>query len=79
MSRFGRAAASTSTASRSTAFFFDILHLDDDDLLDAPLAERLDALAPIAGERAIPSRADRRSPTSRPRCSTTRSPRATKA
>jgi DNA ligase-1 len=38
-----------------TAFFFDCLRLDDHDLLDRPLADRLDALATFAGARMIPS------------------------
>ena len=35
-------------------FFFDCLHLDGDDLLDAPLAERLDALTTVAGTHRMP-------------------------
>ncbi len=35
-------------------YFFDCLHLDGDDLLDAPLRERLDTLHRIAGELMIP-------------------------
>jgi DNA ligase 1 len=34
--------------------FFDCLHLDGADLLDAPLRERLDALASVAGEHRMP-------------------------
>jgi DNA ligase-1 len=42
MSRFG---SDGSEAVLLSPFFFDLLHLDGRDLLDAPLAERLDALA----------------------------------
>jgi ATP-dependent DNA ligase I len=37
------------------AFFFDVLHLDGVDLLDDPLAQRLDALRNLVGEHAVPS------------------------
>jgi DNA ligase-1 len=38
------------------AFFFDILHLDGEDLIDRPLAERLERLAAVVPEaRRIPS------------------------
>jgi DNA ligase-1 len=37
------------------AFFFDVLHLDGVDLLDRPLSERLDALARVAPDCAVPS------------------------
>lgn len=48
MSRFGSAADETVLLS---PFFFDLLHLDGRDLLDEPLAVRLDALAQLlAGE-----------------------------
>jgi len=48
MSRFGSAADETVLLS---PFFFDLLHLDGRDLLDEPLAVRLDALAELlAGE-----------------------------
>ncbi|SDN76373.1 ATP-dependent DNA ligase [Geodermatophilus sp. DSM 45219] len=48
MSRFGSAADETVLLS---LFFFDLLHLDGRDLLDEPLAVRLDALAQLlAGE-----------------------------
>ncbi|WP_067505716.1 ATP-dependent DNA ligase [Nocardia puris] len=36
-------------------YFFDCLHLDGRDLLDAPLAERRAALLQVAGEHAIPA------------------------
>ncbi|MEM7140908.1 MAG: ATP-dependent DNA ligase [Actinomycetota bacterium] len=35
-------------------FFFDLLHHDGDDLLDAPLEERLRRLAAVTGDRKIP-------------------------
>ncbi|MFB9907270.1 ATP-dependent DNA ligase [Allokutzneria oryzae] len=39
-------------------YFFDVLHLDGVDLLDAPLRERLAALDEVAGEHRIPSTVD---------------------
>jgi DNA ligase-1 len=36
------------------AFFFDVLHLDGDDLIDRPLAARLEIVQLLAGERRIP-------------------------
>jgi DNA ligase-1 len=36
-------------------WFFDCLHLDGEDLLDAPLADRLTALERVAGEHRIPA------------------------
>jgi DNA ligase 1 len=54
MSRFGTHAVDEHGIPLS-AFFFDCLRLDGDDLLDRPLEERADALAGFAGERAIPS------------------------
>ncbi|WP_024801882.1 ATP-dependent DNA ligase [Nocardia sp. BMG51109] len=36
-------------------YFFDCLHLDGADLLDAPLSERRAALAKVAGEHSIPA------------------------
>jgi DNA ligase 1 len=54
MSRFGSAADETVLLS---PFFFDLLHLDGRDLLDEPLAVRLDALARLlAGEEHAPLR-----------------------
>jgi ATP-dependent DNA ligase I len=38
----------------TTAFYFDVLHADGEDLIDRPLAERLDVLERIAGPRRIP-------------------------
>jgi DNA ligase 1 len=37
------------------AFFFDVLHLDGEDLLDRPLSERVDALRRIAPDCVVPS------------------------
>jgi DNA ligase-1 len=37
------------------AYFFDVLHADGDDLLDRPLAERLDVLEAVAGPLRVPS------------------------
>ena len=36
-------------------FFFDVLHLDGDDLIDQPLEQRLAIVQSLAGERRIPS------------------------
>jgi DNA ligase-1 len=46
MSRFGR---HDGAGAALTVAFFDVLHLDGEDLLDRPLSERLDALARVAG------------------------------
>jgi DNA ligase-1 len=46
----GRAATRARTAIRLSPYFFDILHLDGVDLLDRPLAERVDALAQAVPE-----------------------------
>jgi DNA ligase-1 len=54
MSRFGRQQLDAQGIPLS-AFFFDCLRLDDRDLLDQPLAVRIDALTTVAGERVIPS------------------------
>jgi DNA ligase-1 len=50
MSRFGSSVDTQAQAERLpvTPFFFDCLHLDGDDLLDRPYAERVAALARIA-------------------------------
>ncbi|MGH3910103.1 MAG: ATP-dependent DNA ligase [Pseudonocardiaceae bacterium] len=52
MSRFG---AESPRELLLRPFFFDCLHLDGADLLDAPLAERLAALEAVAGPYRIPS------------------------
>ncbi|GAA1315937.1 ATP-dependent DNA ligase [Pseudonocardia xinjiangensis] len=50
MSRFGAAAGELLLQ----PFFFDCLHLDGTDLLDAPLSQRLDALAAAVGGHRMP-------------------------
>jgi DNA ligase 1 len=45
---------SNASAAARRPRFFDCLHLDGTDLLDAPLAERLDALHRVAGELRMP-------------------------
>lgn len=52
MARFG-SVADAQTLLRP--WFFDLLHLDGADLLDAPLAERRAALAALVGEQIIPA------------------------
>jgi DNA ligase-1 len=55
MSSFGRDRDAVGGAAGSLqAFFFDVLHLDGDDLLDRPLGERLEIVHAVAGERRIP-------------------------
>jgi DNA ligase-1 len=58
MSAFGRGQASTRASAAPVGplgvAFFDCLHLDGRDLLDEPLAARLDVLASIAGLPTIP-------------------------
>ena len=54
MSRFGRDDA-TSHALTLAAFFFDVLHLDGDDLLDRPLAERSAILTALVGPWRVPA------------------------
>ncbi len=49
MSSFGSEAASN-----LGAYFFDVLHVDGDDLVDRPLTERLDVVQSVVGERRIP-------------------------
>jgi DNA ligase-1 len=49
MSSFGSDAAST-----LGAYFFDVLHVDGDDLVDRPLTERLEVVQEVVGERRIP-------------------------
>jgi DNA ligase-1 len=50
MSRFG-----SHGQSNLAARFFDVLHVDGDDLLDRPLAERVEALDRIVGQWRVPS------------------------
>jgi DNA ligase-1 len=56
MSRFGRSADESISSSPTVLrpFFFDLLHLDGDDLLDEPLHRRLDALEQVAAPHRIP-------------------------
>ncbi|MDP9333015.1 MAG: ATP-dependent DNA ligase, partial [Actinomycetota bacterium] len=53
MSRFGRDDATTHAMVMS-GFFFDVLHVDGDDLIDRPLGARLEIVQSLAGERRIP-------------------------
>jgi DNA ligase-1 len=52
MSSFGRQAGDA--GARLGAGFFDILHIDGEDLLDRPLSERLTVLDRVVGRAAIP-------------------------
>ena len=54
MSRFGSTRAEQVRALLLRPYFFDCLHLDGADLLDAPLRERNEALRGVAGEHLIP-------------------------
>jgi DNA ligase-1 len=55
MSSFGREAVDVLGAAGSLhAFFFDVLHLDGDDLIDRPLRERLAVLDLLLSERGVP-------------------------
>lgn len=58
MSRFGSTREEQVRALLLRPYFFDCLHLDGTDLLDAPLRERLDALHRVAGEHVIPGERD---------------------
>src|SRR4051795_6253 len=49
MSSFGSDAASD-----LGAYFFDVLHVDGDDLVDRPLTERLEVVRDVVGDRRIP-------------------------
>lgn len=49
MSSFGSDAASS-----LGAYFFDVLHVDGDDLVDRPLTDRLEVVQSVVGERRIP-------------------------
>jgi DNA ligase-1 len=49
MSSFG-----SDAASNLGAYFFDVLHVDGDDLVDRPLTDRLEIVQSVAGERRIP-------------------------
>jgi DNA ligase-1 len=55
MSSFGRDRnVAGGAAGALDAFFFDVLHVDGDDLIDRPLGERLDVVRDLAGARQIP-------------------------
>jgi DNA ligase-1 len=55
MSSFGRGSEAAGGAGGALdAFFFDVLHVDGDDLIDRPLGERLEIVQSLAGERRIP-------------------------
>jgi DNA ligase-1 len=54
MSRFGTAVA-TNHAMALAPFFFDVLHLDGDDLLDRTLAERASKLSEVVGDWRVPA------------------------
>ena len=54
MSRFGADDAATHSLTLA-AFFFDVLHLDGDDLLDRPLRERAAILAELVGPCRVPA------------------------
>jgi DNA ligase-1 len=47
---------SNATSGTHRPRFFDCLHLDGEDLLDAPLRDRLDALNRVAGDHVMPGR-----------------------
>jgi DNA ligase-1 len=49
MSSFG-----SDAASNLGAYFFDVLHVDGDDLVDRPLTDRLEVVQTVVGERRIP-------------------------
>ena len=56
MSSFGRNHSGVAGAAGTLdAFFFDVLYVDGDDLIDRPLGERLDVLHGLAGDRRVPS------------------------
>ncbi|EIF00388.1 ATP-dependent DNA ligase [Saccharomonospora glauca] len=54
MSRFGSTRAEQVRALLLRPYFFDCLHLDGTDLLDAPLRERREALRGVAGDHVVP-------------------------
>jgi DNA ligase-1 len=55
MSSFGRDHDTRDGAGGALdAFFFDVLHLDGDDLIDRSLEDRLEVVRALAGERRIP-------------------------
>ncbi|NIJ10693.1 DNA ligase-1 [Saccharomonospora amisosensis] len=58
MSRFGSTREEQLRALLLRPYFFDCLHLDGTDLLDAPLRERNNALRKVAGEHVIPGQSE---------------------
>jgi DNA ligase-1 len=54
MSRFGRDDSTTHTL-RLAAFFFDVLHVDGEDLLDRPLCDRATVLTALVGPWRVPA------------------------
>jgi DNA ligase-1 len=55
MSSFGRERNNVGGAAGALdAFFFDVLHVDGDDLIDRPLRERLEVVHAVVGERRVP-------------------------
>jgi DNA ligase-1 len=55
MSSFGRGPeASTGAGGALEAFFFDVLHLDGDDVIDRSLGERLEIVQDLVGDRRVP-------------------------
>jgi DNA ligase-1 len=54
MSRFGTEDATG--LPRLTPWFFDIMHIDGTDLIDAPLSTRIEHLAAVAGAHRVPGR-----------------------
>jgi DNA ligase 1 len=55
MSSFGRdSGTGVGAAGALDAFFFDVLHVDGDDLIERPLGERLEVVRALVGERSIP-------------------------
>ena len=54
MSRFGRLHDAATVPTVLSTFFFDLLHADGEDLLDAPLRQRRELLAQRVGEHLVP-------------------------
>jgi len=54
MSSFGRDRDVAGTGGVLDAFFFDVLHVDGDDLIERPLGERLEIVHALVGERRVP-------------------------
>jgi DNA ligase-1 len=55
MSRFGTDGSVQGPVARLRPFFFDVLHLDGEDLIDRPLGERLDRLDALARAWRVPA------------------------